>query len=148
MELIKPDWTFFIQIGIFLFLVIFLSKVLFKPVIKVMDAREDMHKGPRAKAAELEKKVETLKEEVYGAIALAKEGAEKTRLDVLSGARETESRILEDNKKEVSEFLDKSRKDILAQVENASKELEKEGEKLGKVLADKLVASGQKGEGS
>lgn len=145
MDLIVPDWTFFVQIGVFLFLLVFLSKVLFKPVMKVLEEREEMHKGPSAEAARLKEEVDDLKKEVYGAIALAKEEAEKTRGEVLSEARKTEAEILAMSKKETTEFLEKSRKEVLAQVQSAKKDLKSEGEKLGKVLADKLVASGGQG---
>ncbi len=44
MDLIFPDATIFIQMGIFLFLVVFLSKVLFKPILAVLEARDEMQR--------------------------------------------------------------------------------------------------------
>lgn len=143
--MIDFNWTFFLQLGVFLFLIIFLSKVLFKPVLKVLEAREQMHVGPKEEARKLKEEVEALKEDVYGAIAEAKDEAEKIRNESLSQARQSEAEVLAKSKEQAQDFLEKTRGDLAGQVDKVAKELKKEGEKMGAVLADKLISSGQGG---
>jgi F-type H+-transporting ATPase subunit b len=144
--MISLDWTFFLQAGIFLFLVVFLSKVLFKPVVQVLEAREQMHKGPAEQAAKLKKDVEELRSEVNLAIDGAKEQADSIRSELVSEARQEESKILAENRKKVEEYLGQSREEIRGEFETASKSLQGEADRIGAVLAEKLL-TGQGGQG-
>lgn len=145
MDLVMPDLTTFIQLGIFLFLVVFLSKVLFKPVLQVLEAREQMHVGPKEEAARLKAEAETLREEVYSAISAAKGEAEKVRAESLDQARKSEGEILAQSRKDTEDFLTKTRADIAQQVDKAAQELRAEGDKIGATLVDKLINTTGKG---
>jgi F0F1-type ATP synthase membrane subunit b/b' len=52
--LIDIDHTLWIQLGIFLLLMIFLSKVVFGPYLKLKDAREKGIEGARSQAKEMQ----------------------------------------------------------------------------------------------
>jgi F-type H+-transporting ATPase subunit b len=139
MDLISPDKTFFIQMGIFLFLVIFLSKVLFKPILQVLEAREEMHLGPANEAGRLKEESATLKEEVGTAIAAAKEQADKLRNEALTEARKSEGELLAQSRQEAEQFLTASRTEIDKQIEAAAAQLQSDAARIGSALATKLL---------
>jgi F-type H+-transporting ATPase subunit b len=139
MDLIFPDETLFIQMGIFIFLVIFLAKVLFKPILQVLEAREEMHLGPAQEAKRLKGEAATLKEEVGAAIASAKEEADKLRNEALSDARKSEGEMLAASRQEAEQFLTTSRTDMEKQIEEAAGQLQSDAARIGSALATKLL---------
>ena len=144
--MISLDWTLWLQAGIFVFLVIFLSKVLFKPVFQVLEAREEMHKGPAKQASALKEEAAALQEEVRASLATAKQEVETFRNEILVGARQSESEILTASKAEANGFLADSRKEIDGQIQSASDQLRQEGDRIGSLLANKILTSaGQRG---
>jgi len=142
---IFPDWTLFFQAGIFIFLIIFLSKVLFKPVVQVLEAREQMHLGPKAEAERLKAEAEQLKEVIGQAIEQAKAEADKHRNDAVTQARKLEEEILQAGRNESESLLKEARGSIAEEVRAASAALQSEAQNIGAIIAEKLVAPSRQG---
>ena len=145
MDLIMIDWTLSLQIGIFLFLVIFLSNVLFKPVVKVLEVREEMHLGPNRQAKTLKEEVVSLNEQIGASIAEVRKQADVFRSETMSVARKTEGEILAESRNKADDFLKKSRGEMDAQVSEASAKLRAEGDRIGALLAQKVLSSAGQG---
>ena len=139
--MINLDWTFLVQWGIFIFLIIFLSKVLFKPVLSVLEAREEMAEGPNQRAKELKEEVASLKQEITEAISKAKAGADEIRNEAISSVRAKESELLSSSREETNQYLKEARTQIADQVGKAAQELRKDGDRIGSALAKKLMPS-------
>ncbi|MGI6386387.1 MAG: ATP synthase F0 subunit B [Desulfomonilia bacterium] len=69
--MIELNWTFFVQIFNFLLLMFILNKILYKPILKVLDEREARIAGGQEKAKELldesQSILKSYNEKLYGA---------------------------------------------------------------------------------
>jgi F-type H+-transporting ATPase subunit b len=112
--IIDLDGTFFLQLGIFVVLFLFLREVVFKPVVAVLDAREHATDGAKDEARELEarakEKLAAFEAEMTKAKVelssererLRKDGAALER-ELLSKARSDADKILEDANEKMAE---------------------------------------------
>lgn len=118
--MIALDYTVIVQIVSFLLLWFFLSRLLFRPFLRLLEEREQRTEGARAEAALLREEAERLKAEYDQWVAKARnEGgtikealrleAAKARERLLGEARETASRRLEAMRAEMQRELQRGR---------------------------------------
>ncbi|MGH7829798.1 MAG: ATP synthase F0 subunit B [Candidatus Binatia bacterium] len=118
--MIALDYTIIVQIVSFLLLWFFLSRLLFRPFLRLLEEREQRTEGARAEAALLREEAERLRAEYEEQVMRAKdEGASikealrheaaKARERLLGEARETASRRLEAMRAEMQRELQRGR---------------------------------------
>ncbi|OGM20531.1 hypothetical protein A2714_04035 [Candidatus Woesebacteria bacterium RIFCSPHIGHO2_01_FULL_38_9] len=108
-----------INFGLLLFI---LSKVLYKPVIKLIDERNKKLTKAIEDSAAIEKKLEKIEESKKDLLSQARQNANKEREDLIKMAQE-ESRVIIDNaKKKAEKEIEKG----LTMLKTAKVEAEKE----------------------
>ena len=137
--MIDLNYTMLIQWGISVALMIFLHFFLFKPVLKVIDARQAKIEGTFAGAEKLDQEADTLKEDY-----LAKMAAARERLAAAAAARR------ESAMKQARGLMEKTREEALAQVETTRERIQAESlevknqlgaqvETLARAIAGKIL---------
>jgi F-type H+-transporting ATPase subunit b len=125
--LIDLDHTLWIQLGIFLLLMLFLSKVVFGPYLKLKDAREKGIEGARGEAKEMQQGAAERVADYEARLLQAKQrgGEERARLgaeganrerDILTLARAETSRSIEAARASLHQEAVKLRADMAPRV--------------------------------
>ncbi len=102
---LAPDATVLPMLGIFLFVLIVLTVFVFRPVLKIIDARRLATDGARECAAECDTNADRLEEEIARATDAARSSgaharagqrahAEKAALEIIAAARAETTQIL------------------------------------------------------
>ena len=121
--MIEVNATLFIQWGIFVALMVFLHFFLFKPVLRVVDARQAKVEGTFAGAEDLQSKAKKDQDEYQAKLDAAKE-----RLFTRAAA------IRESAAKESKGLMEKAREEALAQVESTKERVRHDSEVVRKEL--------------
>jgi F-type H+-transporting ATPase subunit b len=125
--LIDVDHTLWIQLGIFLLLMIFLTKVVFGPYLKLREAREKGIEGARGEAKKMQHGADERVADYEGRLLQAKqrgaeekarlraEGADRER-DVVGRAREETTKTIEAARAKLQQETVKLRADMVPRV--------------------------------
>ncbi len=137
--MISLNATLFIQIINFIFLMWFLNKFLFKPMLKILDERKQRVENDFLKAKELQEKIEK------GFLEYKKE-LEKARTEgaaIRFKAREDATKKLNEEltkaKEEANKYIEEFKQEIEKSKEMMKKQLEKDIENIAKSLCSTLL---------
>jgi F-type H+-transporting ATPase subunit b len=132
-----PDGSILIHIGMILIMIWILNRTFFRPIYKVIEARESKKGGSKGPAGEILEQVADKK-------ATYESEVRKTRLEgyqMIEGERDQalskKQAAVQSAKHEVAEKLAKEISDIDRATSSAREEIEKEADKL----ADKITAT-------
>jgi F-type H+-transporting ATPase subunit b len=128
------DWTFVVQVVLFIALTLALKPLLFDPMLKVFEERERLIDGAKAQARHLDERAagalthyetELAKARAAGAAEREKVRAEgvKREQEIMSSVREATARILEEGKKKAREDSDRARATLQGQLPGLAEEL-------------------------
>ncbi|MCP4603984.1 MAG: ATP synthase F0 subunit B [Proteobacteria bacterium] len=126
-SIIDLDATVFIQLVIFLFMFVFLRQFLFRPVIKIIEARREATDGMRAAAEEFDEEARKLNDDL-----------DKQILDIRSSASEERHRMVEQARRQERDVLIKSREDSRGVVEQAKKEASEQSDEAWRALREEV----------
>ncbi len=137
--LIDLDGTFFVQLGLFLLLLVILSKTLFGPYLKMRDAREQGIGGARREAGELGEQARGIVEAYDQKLVDAKRrGAdERNRLRLEANGRERE--LLGKARADAQAALEVARKRITQQTALGRSALASEAGPLARKVASRVL---------
>ena len=124
---------------IFLLVLWFLKKILFKPILKILQAREEKTEGFLNQADQVEEKAEKTLEQYNERFRQArKEALEVKRKLILEGAEKREAEI-DKARKEAQGFLEEMRKSITEETEKTKKTLHQQVDAIGQIMAQKAL---------
>ena len=124
---------------IFLLVLWFLNKVLFKPILKILHGREEKTEGSLSEADETEKTAEKTLEQYNEKFRQAKkEALELKRKLILEGTEKKEAAI-DKAKKEAQGFLEEMRRNIAEEAEQTKKTLHQQVDAIGQIMAQKAL---------
>jgi F-type H+-transporting ATPase subunit b len=130
---------FFVLLVNFLVLLWLLNKILFRPLLKVFDEREDSVKRALEAAKEMEARKAGAQEEMRKglaeAAAKAKEAFDAHKAEGLDKQREAMAKA----NQEASSIAEKAREDLRREAEKARKALRADVEKFSEEIVGKLV---------
>lgn len=141
--MIDLNVTFLIQWGIFIALMIFLHFYLFKPVLRVIDARQAKVEGTFASAKEMRTQATRNQDDYLARLAASKEAmfartsairdeSAKESRELMDKAREEAMAQVASTKDRVRQDIEVVRKELIANVDNLAREI------AGKVLDKKI----------
>lgn len=136
---IDLDISLFIQMANFIFMVIALNYVLYRPIRGILRKRADKigqlnqeieanTAGARAKAEELQARLEQAK----------REGAQ-LREELKDQAREQQRRMIEEATREMEEAVARIREQVAKEITQAREQLKAEVQAFGRQLAEKIL---------
>ena len=128
--MISINATLVIQIINFLVLVYILNKILFKPILKGLQQRDDAIEGSKTRAKALEEKGEEKLQEYNKVLAEARKKAMETQAEIRQEGNLTAMEITQVARSEELNIINAIRKEIAAEVEIAKKELQSQAEAI------------------
>lgn len=139
---IDIDLTLFIQLGLFLVLMLLLNKMIFQPFLKSIELREQKTGKAREDAAALQARAESLSEEYRETIQSARADAAGERQDLrLEGLSAKESQVSA-ARSEASETLSAAQAKASAQFDAARTALLEDVDSLSEKIVGKVLGRG------
>jgi F-type H+-transporting ATPase subunit b len=134
-----PNTSLLIQIGLFIFLMIVLNQIFFKPFLRFLEARQEKIQGDEREAARLQAEAESRR-------LRFEEGLNKGQLQ----AADEKRRILEAGTQEGKAFVDTAQQEVDAKVPKIKAQIDQEGRQvaadlerrqgvLAKEIAEKIL---------
>ena len=137
--MINVNATIVLQIMQFLVLIFILNRLIFRPIMKIMDERSQHVEERRKQLVNLKEETEELVNKCVSMEKDARKEAGENSSELRREANEIAEKIFSDTRDEVSEIKNKAVKEVEAKLEEAQQSLRKEAEKLAEDLAMKVV---------
>jgi F-type H+-transporting ATPase subunit b len=138
-EVISLDWTLGLQFLNFLFLLIILNKLLYRPLLNVMAERRAVIDGSQAKAKSLEADIEEKMQRYQQQLNEAKSLATEERAKVKKAAVGEETVLLSDAHHKATARLQVIKSQVAREAADASQTLKTEAEALAEKIATKIL---------
>jgi len=132
-------WLFVAQGAIFLIVVAFLNKVLFKPILGLLREREEKTEGFMRDAGEKEKAAESTLVEYQEKLRQARKEVLEVKKQYISEGTNTRTELLEKARKEANQSLEEIKGGIAKASEEARRALGEQIETLGKEIAERVL---------
>jgi F-type H+-transporting ATPase subunit b len=137
--MIDIDISLFIQLANFLVLLIILNIILFKPIRRIMQEREQGISSALGDAKAAQGRMQNLLDQYNTSLAEAKQKAAATFNTIYQQGLDAQRDLIAAERAKAGEMLDKARADIAAASATARTELGKEAERLSQEIASKLL---------
>lgn len=136
---INPDITLLYQLGIFIFAMVVMSNLIFKPVLKLITRRKELTDQTKAEAQELQTKTEGMVADYEAQIKEAKTEGLNQKNQITQEGETQATEILSSSRKEVEASLQNQRQEIQAQAKVAREGLRSQVENLSQQMTEKLL---------
>ncbi len=140
---IFPDGrTLVVLLILFALLIPLTDRILFRPLLRVLDEREERIAGARGRAVELAAEAKQLLGRYEAALRDAREHADGERKAYLRSARQEQAEALLAARRQSEEELARTRSEVGTAVERARAGLRREAETLAREVATRLLGRG------
>lgn len=136
---IVPNITLLIVMAIVLVLMVVLDKLLFKPMMGLLEERKARTAGRRARAEEASNEADGIWESYQASLAEARSGAEATRMELVREGEEERQRMTDAASAEAEKVVTETKAQVQAQAEQAREAVRAEVETLAKAMAEKIL---------
>jgi F-type H+-transporting ATPase subunit b len=133
------DKSVFIQIGLFVLLMLVLKPTLFDPMLKLFEEREKRIDGAKAQARKIDKKSATALATYEQEMAKARATANAEREKIRAEGQKQEQEILDRVRKAAAEKLEEGKRQSQAEAARVRAELKAASSDLGKDLASRVL---------
>lgn len=123
----------------FAVLVFPLNALMFRPIMRALDARAERIAGARARSLQLEAEADSVLERYETAIREARQEAEATRQSQLAGAREEQAELTTRARSEAENELVSARAELATSLEEARASLRSSTEELATAAAEQVL---------
>lgn len=137
--MIELNWTFFVQVLNFLVLMFILNKILYKPILKVLDERDERIVGGREKAKELISDSDTILSSYNGKLQVAKIEALGTKNTARKEATDEANVIIAEARGKAEGIISQVQQDMAREIERVKKELEPEVGIMAATIAQQIL---------
>jgi F-type H+-transporting ATPase subunit b len=137
--MISLDLSILYQVVIFVFLWLILSRILFRPYLKLLEEREHKTSGALHESHDLDREGERLKLQYEEKIAQAQSAGNAVKEAILQQARQQRERILTEAREEATRSLEAVRQEVQKQLEEERRLAAAEAAGLGREMASKIL---------
>ena len=120
-----------------------LRKFLFKPVMNIIQKREDMIQEKMNHAKQLQDEAEKMKVEYQEKLDTAVQTAEEMVVSAKQRAEEQQNRMLEETRRESQRMIEKAKADIQIEQERAQMQVQSDIARLAMSAARKIMKTGE-----
>ncbi len=131
--------TFLLQMVLFLALIIALKPVLFDPLLKVFEAREQRTEGAKDSAREMQRQAGELLQRYEAELQRVNAAAAEERDKIRAETTRLENEILNEARATTNKIVEDGRRDIGEQVQKIRFELGRRSEQLGREIASRAL---------
>ncbi len=132
-------WTLIFTWVNLLILFLLIKKFFFKPMNKMLEARNAEIEADYSKATEAEKRAEAMRKEYEEKLSNAKDEASKIVSDAVENAALRSDVIVKEAEEKASDMIKRAQKSIEAQRESAFNELQGEISSMAVDIAEKII---------
>lgn len=137
--LIDIDGTLFVQFGLFIIMLIVLSRVLFRPYLKLRDARHKGIEGAREEASAMQDRAQKTNADYDAQLTRARQRGAEERARLRGEGAIYERQVLGAARDESQKTLDAARGKINADTEAARAKLATESNTLAREIVKKIL---------
>ncbi|MFH1122720.1 MAG: hypothetical protein V1758_03570 [Pseudomonadota bacterium] len=137
--MLKIDYTLFIQIANFLFLLFVLNLFLFRPIRRILEQRSEKVRTFEGMIADFQNKAAQYAKELEESAAAANKEGIREKETLRSDGLDGEKGMLREAMSSATEKIDQARKDIDNKVTEARQSLETQLDAFSKELAEKIL---------
>lgn len=137
--MISLDISILYQVVLFIILWLILNKLLFKPYLKLLDAREQRTTGAQQDSADLEHEGAQLRAQYEDKIAQARAAGYSAKEAILQNARLEREKILTEAREEAAQILERARREIAIALERERRIAAAEAAALAADMASKAL---------
>lgn len=137
--MLKVDTTIFIQVAIFISLMVVLHLLLFTPFLKYLEARQARIEGDKKEAERLRVEAQMRRQQWEEGLRQAELLASAERGRIQQAAAQEGRGIVAEAQREIEDALPQIKAQIAQQLRHATAELEKRQISLAKELAEKIL---------
>jgi F-type H+-transporting ATPase subunit b len=136
---ININATLLVQLVNFLLLMYLLNRLLFRPMLRVLEERRARTEGRRQQAAQLSSEGQALWDDYQKRLQAAKADADRTRTQVIRQAEGQRDRLLEAAAAEADKAVAQVRARLRAESEDARKALRAQVAPLAAAVAQRIL---------
>lgn len=137
--MISFDSTFFIQVANFIILIVILNFLLYKPILKILDAREDKLKESDEEVKNLNLTIEKKVAEYEEKIRQAKLEAMNQRNEIQKGGSDKAKEIIDETRAELAKILEEFQSKLDQEISNAKVILKNQSAGISSDIASKVL---------
>ena len=137
--MISLDLSLVYQIVLFLALWFVLSKVLFRPYLKLLEEREGKTAGARNETADLEREGARLKAQYEEQIAQAQAAGGRAKESIVQEARQRREQILSQARQEATATMEHARREVASQMARERQLAAAEVAMVARQMASKIL---------
>jgi len=138
--LISFDQTILFQFALILIALYVLNSLIFKPLLGLLDRREQLTKGTVAEARELTEQAENLINDYKQKIDGARAEANEKRAEIRREAQLISEKMISEARDESHSTLESYKSDLNTQVADIKSKIKPEIENLAKEISDKVLS--------
>ena len=136
---ITPNQTLIIQIIIFLVLMMVLNRVLFRPMLALLEERKKRTEGRREQALVAEDQAKEMWEDYQAKLAEARAKAESVRIELVRQGEAERQRLTDEASEEAKKTVEELKAQVQQQAVKAKEALAAEVDALSKMMAEKIL---------
>lgn len=126
----------------FLLFIFIMNAILYKPVMQIMEKRQDYIDGNKNEADEHHKKAQTLLEDKDNKVADAQRKSRDIVASKADALKEEKAKVLKDTKDSVSSYFNEQKQNLAQQKDEAATNMKNEVADLANNLTSKLMGEG------
>ncbi|MBW2542108.1 MAG: hypothetical protein JRF15_08460 [Deltaproteobacteria bacterium] len=136
-----PDWTGKLPMLVVLFALLMypVNALLFKPILRVLDAREERTAGTRKRAESVMKRADETLAEYERAVRDVRAESEQARKQEAATARRENSAVIDEARAESERELERARADLAAALEESRQALGAKAQSLADEAASRVL---------
>lgn len=136
---IFPDKRIFIQIALFALLIAPINKILFQPVMRVLEERREQIEGARARAETMQAEADGVLKDYETALRGAREQVEDERKIRVEAARDERIRLTGVARAGAEERVTTARSEVAGALEEARTQMKREAHELARDAASRVL---------
>jgi F-type H+-transporting ATPase subunit b len=137
--LISINETLVVQLTSFLIFLFIINRIMFKPLLSVMDERNEHIQGMQREVVKAEEELDKVKRMLRKNEKAVKDEAFSIRGELEAAGDRQATEIFKDAKDQIEEMRAKAQAEVDAQLEEARKSMEKESEILVVQIMEKVL---------
>ncbi len=137
--MIELNWTLLVQMINFLILMVVLDKILYKPILKILDERDERISGGQEKTKDLQERGDVMFKEYNAKLHDAKVDALSVQSAARKEAQTDSNAIIDEARKQAEDIVAEMRVQMAQEIERAKQEIEPELKELAATIAQQVL---------
>jgi F-type H+-transporting ATPase subunit b len=134
-----PDYTFLVQVAIFIALWVLLKRLWFDAALRIIRERTKRSAGAIEEARAIQAEAEQLRARHAAAMEEARAGAQRELQEMLREAEAEQQRLIADARADAQRTLAEARSRIAEEVTTARQQLRDSAHEIGRIVAQKVL---------